>query len=61
MKSLKSLIQKSKLNSWYFILFFICVYIIYIVSVIRCKYTSIEILEPESKFNYILKKYKLYD
>ena len=61
MRYLELLIKKSKINSWYFILFFVSIIFIYTVSVIRCKYSRIELLEPESKFNYILKKYKLYD
>ena len=61
MRSIQSLITKSKLDAWYFIIFFICVYLIYVASVIRCKDMRIEILEPESKLYSGLKKYKLYD
>ena len=61
MRSIQSLITKSKLDAWYFILFFICVYLIYVASVIRCKHRRIEILEPDSKMYSKLKKYKLYD
>ena len=46
-------------DSYYFIIFFICLYTLYILSVLRCKTNYIKFLESHSNVYNFFKKYKL--
>lgn len=52
-------IINTNVNLYYFIIFFICVYTIYMLSAYRCKVGEISILEPNENKDNFFKKYKL--